>query len=289
MSQPKAVSWLLFILLSLIWGSAFIIMKVSTKHLTGSQIAAIRIFSAGAVFLPFAVFHLRQIPRNKLGYVILSALLGNLFPAFLFAIAIENKVNSSMAGILNSLTPLFVISIGAVFFHAKAGKRKVTGVLIGFAGLLALTFSKGGVSFDNYGSILLILLATLLYGINVNLVSHFLKNLDPIKMATVSLAFMCLPTALVLWRDDVYSMAMYDEAARLSILATVLLGVVGSAIATALFYILIRNAGGLFASLVTYAIPVVAIIWGLWAGEEVTIIQVSCLIVILSGVYLANK
>lgn len=288
MSQ-RLVSWGLFVLLSIVWGSAFIVMKKSADELTGWQIGAIRILSAGLFFLPLAAFHLKYIPLKKLPLVILTGVLGNLFPAFLFAIAIEKKVNSSLAGILNSLTPLFVIVIGALFFKSTIALKKIVGVVIGFTGLLILSLSKGGVEIDNFWFAMMILLATLMYGINVNLVSHYLKDIDPLKMATVSLAFVAIPTAIVVWQQDIVSMAIYDENVRWSIVAAVLLGIVGSAIATALFYVLIKKAGGLFASLVTYGIPVVAIIWGIWAGENVTLIQVSCLAMILGGVYLANR
>jgi drug/metabolite transporter (DMT)-like permease len=219
----------------------------------------------------------------------LSAVLGNLFPAFLFAIAIEKKINSSMAAILNSLTPLFVILIGIVFFKAHIKSKKIIGVLVGFAGLVILSLSKGGVTIDNYTFTLLILIATIFYGINVNIVSNYLKEVDPFKMATVSLAFMCIFSGIIIWQQDVISIIRYDEGATKAVIYSVLLGVVGSAIATALFYMLIKRAGGLFASLVTYAIPVVGIFWGLIYGEDVTIIQISCLALILGGVFLANK
>ena len=264
-------------------------MKESARELNGYQIASVRIFFAGLVFLPFALFHLRSVPAKKIPIIILSGLLGNLFPAFLFAIAIENKVSSSMAGILNSLTPLFVIVIGILFFRSKVQLKKIAGVLVGFIGLLILSLSKGGVEVSNFWFTMMILVATLMYGVNVNVVSHYLKDVDPIKMATISLAFIAIPAAVVAVQQNIVSIAQYDESARWSIAAAALLGIVGSAIATALFYILIKRAGGLFASLVTYGIPVIAILWGVWAGEEVTMIQVSCLVMILAGVYLANR
>jgi len=288
MSQ-KFGSWALFILLSIVWGSAFIVIKTSAEELNGWQIGAVRIASAGLVFLPFALFHLRHIPLRKLPLVILSGALGNLFPAFLFAIAIEKKINSSLAGILNSLTPLFVIVIAVLFFRSKIAGRKIAGVLIGFIGLLILSLSKGGVEVDNFWFAMMILLATLMYGLNVNLVSYYLKDIRPMHLATVSLAFVALPAAVVVWQDDTLAKAAFDENMQLSIAAAALLGIVGSAIATALFYLLIQKAGGLFASLVTYGIPVVAIFWGVLAGEQVTLIQVACLALILGGVYLANK
>jgi drug/metabolite transporter (DMT)-like permease len=289
MNNQKLINWSLFILLSLIWGSSFILMKLSKEHLNGYQIGAVRIFSAGLVFLPFAMFHIIKVPRQKIPIVILSGLLGNLLPAFLFAVAIEKKIDSSLAGILNSLTPLFVIVISIVAFKASVPRNKLIGVVIGFLGLLLLSFSKGGISLNNVGYAFLILLATVMYGLNVNVVTQYLKGIDPFHLATVSLAFMGLIAGVVLWQQDMVSMAIYDEGARISMLYAVLLGVVGSAIATLLFYMLIKKAGGLFASLVTYAIPIVAIFWGVLAKENVTLIQISCLAVILGGVYLTNR
>lgn len=289
MRKEKAINWLVFVILAIIWGSSFILMKLSKEHLNGYQIGAVRIFSAGLVFLPLAVVHITKIPPRKVPLVALSGLLGNFLPAFLFAIAIEKKIDSALAGILNSLTPLFVIVIAVLFFKAKVQQRKVMGVIIGFVGLVILSLAKNGISFDNYVYALLILLATFMYGLNVNVVTHYLKEVDPIRMATVSLAIMCILSLGVMWQQEVFSMALYDEGARVSIFYAALLGVVGSAIATMLFYALIKRAGGLFASMVTYAIPIVAIFWGVLAGEQVTWIQISCLAIILGGVYLANK
>jgi drug/metabolite transporter (DMT)-like permease len=288
MGKQNWLNWVLFILLSLIWGSSFILMKKSSEALSGMQIGAVRILSAGLVFLPLALFHISRLPRQKIPLLIVSGLLGNFFPAFLFALAIE-KIDSSMEGILNSLTPLFVVVIGFLFFGAKLAARKIAGVLIGLVGLILLSLSKTSLVSTDFSYTLLILLATICYGLNVNIVSHYLKGLNPMHMASVSLAFMGIPAALLAWRHHVFSLLQYDEAALWPLAAAALLGVVGSAVATALFYLLIRRAGGLFASLVTYGIPVVSILWGVLDGEAVTWIQVGCLGLILSGVYVANR
>jgi drug/metabolite transporter (DMT)-like permease len=289
MKREQGINWALFCVLSLIWGSSFILMRIGREALNGYQIGAIRIFAAGVFFLPAALFHITKLPSNKLALVALSGLLGNLLPAFLFGIAIEHQMDSSLAGILNSLTPLFVIVIAALFFSAGFQTRKIAGVLIGLAGLVILSLSKGGVENGNRPYAFLILLATLSYGLNVNIVAQYLHGLDPTKMATVSLALMAIPAGLVVVQQHVFSIMRYDEGARWPIAAVVLLGVVGSAIATVLFYRLIKRAGGLFASLVTYAVPVVALFWGVLAHEHVTVLQVVCLIIILGGVYLVNK
>ena len=119
----KSISWLIFIALCIIWGSSFKLMHDSQQGLSAIQIAAVRIFSAGFVFIPFAFFHFKKIPTHKLGLVLLSAVVGNLLPAFLFAEAIT-KLDSSLAGILNSLTPICVVIIGIFFFkdHIKSQK-----------------------------------------------------------------------------------------------------------------------------------------------------------------------
>lgn len=289
MSKHKIVNWLIFLLLSVIWGSSFILMKKSAEVLTGWQIGSVRIVSAGIVFLPLALVHIFKIPIKKIPVVLASGVLGNLFPAFLFAIAIEKRIDSSLAGILNSLTPLCVIVIGILFFKAKMHNRKIAGVLVGFIGLLILSLSKGSFGNDDIGFTMLILLATIMYGFNVNIVSHYLKEVNPVHMATVSISFIAIPAAFVAWHHNVISIARYDADATWPLIASSLLGIVATAIATALFYLLIRRAGGLFASLVTYAIPVISIFWGIWDHETITIIQLGCLALILSGVYLANK
>jgi drug/metabolite transporter (DMT)-like permease len=288
MAKQNFTNWLLFVVLSVVWGSSFILMKTSAEYLNGLQIGAIRIFAAGIGFLPWAVFHASKIPVKKSGIVILTGLLGNFLPALLFASAIKGNGESSLASILNSLTPLFVIVIGVLFFKSKIQSRKITGVLIGFAGLVILSLLRGPVESNDHG-LLLILIATVFYGITVNLVSHYLKEIDGFKIATVSLAIMAIPAGIILWQQNIFSMARYDEEARWPIAIACLLGIVGSAIATALYYILIQKAGGLFASLVTYAIPIVAMIWGVLANENITTVQIACLIMILGGVYLANK
>jgi len=289
----RIISWGIFILLCFIWGSSFILMKYSQQGLTAAQIAGVRIFSGGLVFVPFALFHISKIPRKKTGLVILNGVVGNLLPAFLFAAAIT-KIDSSLAGIMNALTPICVVVIGVIFFRDKISTRKIAGVLVGFLGILLLTVAPvltehRNISLYNMDYSLLIVAATLLYGVNVNLVGHYLKELNPIHMATVSLSFMIIPAAVVLWQQDFLHLDFSDSTIQWSVIASALLGIVGSAIATALFYILVQKAGGLFASLVTYGIPFIALSWGFVYGEKITFPEVVCLCVILGGVYLANR
>lgn len=284
----KLINWLLFLLLCIIWGSSFILMKHAKEELTASQIAAVRIFSAGIIFFPFALFHLRKIPKRKLLLVILSGITGNLVPAFLFASAIARNIDSSLAAILNSLTPIFVVLIAVGIFRDKIKVQKIIGVAVGFIGLVLLFLSWKGISFENFKYALLILIATVCYGVNVNMVGHFLKELSPLHIATISLAFMILPSTFVLWQQGFLQLAFDESSVLWAVTEAAMLGIVGSAIATAVFYVLIRRAGGLFASLVTYGIPFIGIFWGLVDGEEITIKQIACLGIILFGVFLVN-
>ncbi|HET7898477.1 MAG TPA: DMT family transporter, partial [Flavisolibacter sp.] len=227
MPNQKAINWALFAALALVWGSSFILMKEGAKELTGWQIGAVRIFSAALAFLPFALYSIRKVPVRKIPLILLTGLLGNLFPAFLFGIAIQQESESSLAGILNSLTPLFVIVIGALFFKKVVPARKVVGVLIGFAGLVILSITKGPLSLSGLGFTLLILLATLFYGLNVNLITTYLKGVDPFRMATISLASLLVPTAIVLFFNPV---SLHTASQRQSVLACVTLGIMGSSV-----------------------------------------------------------
>ena len=287
-SMSKFINWLLFLALSIIWGSSFILMKHSKEELSAPQIAALRIFTAGVIFLPLAVFHIAKIPRKKILIIILSGVTGNLLPAFLFASAIARNIDSSLAAILNSLTPIFVVLIALVIFRDKIKTQKIIGVLIGFAGLTLLFLLWKGVSFENFKYALLILLATVLYGVNVNVVGHFLKEIPSLYIATISLSFMIIPPTWVLWQENFLQLSFNESTVQWAIVEAAILGIVGSAIATALFYILIKRAGGVFASLVTYGVPFIGILWGMLDGEKITIKQVACLGIILFGVYLAN-
>lgn len=283
----KFINWSIFILLCIIWGSSFILMKVSKEGLTAAQVAALRIFSAGIILMPFAFFYIGKIPRKKIGLVILTGLFGNLIPAFLFTAAIS-KIDSSLAGVLNSLTPLCVVTIGIVFYRDKIITRKIAGVVIGFAGLVLLTLTQHAISLTNVGYSLLVVVATLSYGVNVNLVSHHLKEVKPLHGASVSLAFMTIPSGLVLWQQHFFQLDFTDAVTQWSVINAVLLGLVASALATALFYYLVQKASGLFASMVTYGVPFVALFWGFLDGETVTLKEIACLLLILLGVFLAN-
>ncbi len=287
--KQKLSDWILFIILSLIWGSSFILMKIGLQQLSAYQVASVRILSAGLVLLPFAFSAFKKIPKNKIVFVVLAGLCGSFFPAYLFCMA-ETKIDSSLASILNALTPLFTIVIGISFFKLKITRQKIVGVLIGFVGLCLLPFaSKEGISFSAVSFSLLVLVATVFYGVNSNIVSTYLKEVGSLNIAAVAFGFLIIPCIAVLFYTGFFSEIATQKIFLLPLSASILLGILGTAVATVLFYRIVKSAGNIFASLVTYAIPIVAILWGLMAGESFTALEAGCLAVILGGVYLVSK
>ncbi|WP_165958112.1 DMT family transporter [Segetibacter sp. 3557_3] len=286
--KDKFVNIGIFVVLCLIWGSSFKLMKTGMEALSPYDVAGLRMISAGLVLLPFTIRAYKAIPNEKLKLVMLSGLLGSFFPAFLFCIA-ETRIDSSLAGILNALTPLFTIVVGISFFDLKINRQKQIGVLIGFTGLCLLFLAKGNISFSYIGYSLLVLLATILYGINVNIVARHLNTVGSLNIAAVAFTFLVIPSGLALLLSGYQQHEFSNYAVLKSTAAGIVLGVFGTAVASILFYMLVKRAGGLFASMVTYGIPFVAVFWGLLDGEHISALQVLCLGIILVGVYLANK
>jgi len=284
----RLFNWGVFVLLSFIWGSSFILMKIGMHQLTPYQVASIRMLSAGLVLLPVAIRRIRIIPKKKLGYIILSGLLGSFFPAYLFCIA-ETRIDSALAGILNALTPICVIIVGLMFFQNRSTRNQVLGVLIGFAGLCLLFITKGRIDLTYISYALLVLIATISYGLNVNMVNRHLHEVPSLNIATFAFSFLIIPSFTCLVLTGFFSLNLQDGETLKSIGASALLGITGTALATIFFYVLLKRAGTIFASLVTYGIPFVAIFWGWLAGEAITILQIVCLIVILSAVYISRR
>ncbi len=286
--HSKWTNWLVFALLSVVWGSSFILMKEGLKAFTPYQVASLRMLSAGVILLPFAYKALKIVPRQKLALVILSGILGNFIPAYLFCIA-ETQIDSSLAGILNSLTPMFTIIVGVLFFNVQTSMVKVIGMIIGFIGLSFLLAAGKDVSLHNLSFSGLVLLATLFYGINVNIVGRYMQQLGSLNVASIAFAFLIIPSTCVLYFTGYFNNNFNDPIVIRSLMASSLLGIVGTSLATILFYFLVKRAGILFGSLVTYGIPVIAVAWGLLDGESLSLMQVACLGIILFGVLVVNR
>lgn len=264
-------------------------MKEGLLHLTAYQVAALRIVFSGIVLLPSAINNFRQVPRDKLWLIFLSGLLGSLLPAFLFCIA-EEGIDSAIAGTLNSLTPVFVIITGVLFFNIKTAVSKILGISIALTGSLLLLISKGHMQeSQNLIYILFVVLATICYGFNVNMVYKHLHDIGSLQIASVALTLNAIPALFILFLTGYFKLPLSDSGILYSTGHAALLGIFGTAIASIIFYMLVKRAGAVFSSMVTYGIPVVANFWGLIYGEEVGLKQFACLLLILVGVYLVNR
>lgn len=286
--NQRFIYWGIFLLLSLTWGSSFILMKIGMEGLSSYQVASLRLVAAAACLLPFFFKYIQQTPLNKIPLIILSGILGNGIPAYLFCVA-ETKIDSSLAGILNALTPLMVLLSGAALFGTTVKKQQLLGVGLGLLGVVCLFASKG-ISADNhwqYG--LLVVLATICYGVNISMVHLYLKGFSSLHLGSIALFFCGLFALPVLFYSGFFHLFSGPQAPWMSLGASMVLGIMGTAVAAVLFYMLIKRAGSIFASMVAYALPVVAIGWGLLAGEIITWMQVLCMGAILGGVYLANR
>ncbi len=289
MKKSAVINWALFLLLCFIWGSSFILMKEGLRQMTPLEVAAIRMISAGTILLPFALKKIKNIPSFQFLMIVLSGLLGSFFPAILFCVA-ETKINSALAAMLNSLTPLFVLLTGLLFFKLTPSRNSLLGIFIGLTGLLLLFFHKG--LHTEQSSILysgFILLATLCYGLNVNIIHTHLKGISSLQIASVAFVSLLPVSIAMLWWQNPSFFQFESKAYILAFAASAVLGVFGTAIASILFYMLLKRAGALFSSMVTYGIPVVAVGWGLVANEPITAGELAGLFIILAGVYLANK
>jgi drug/metabolite transporter (DMT)-like permease len=283
------LNWFIFILLSIIWGSSFIMMKEGLLSLSAFQVASLRVVFSGIVLLPAAIKHFKKVPSNKLGIIFLSGVLGSLLPAYLFCVA-ELGIDSALAGTLNSLTPIFVIITGALIFKSSTSANKILGILVAFTGSLLLLLSKGNMQeSQNLVYVSFVVLATICYGINVNMVYKHLHDIGSIQIASLALTLNAVPALIVLYFTGYFSLPLTDAGILYSTGHAAMLGVFATAIASIIFYVLVKRAGAVFASMVTYGIPVIANFWGMIYGEEVGWNQFACLLLILTGVYLANR
>ena len=289
LQKMNLINWLIFIALSVIWGSSFILMKEGLVALSAVQVASIRIVSSGLVLLPITFRHLAKLKFRQILLVFLSGCLGSLIPAYLFCEA-ETGLDSSTAGVLNALTPVFVVIFGLVFFQVKIPAIKIVGMIIAFGGSLLLYFAHPNIILgNNVVNMFLIVIATICYGVNVNLVQKYLLAIPSLHIAAIALGLCAVPAGLVLYFSGFFTMDWSDSKFVGSILYSCILGIFGTALASVIFYMLIKRAGSVFASMVTYCIPIVAFGWGLIYGEQVGWAEAACMFIILAGVYLANR
>ncbi|HEY6162127.1 MAG TPA: DMT family transporter [Bacteroidia bacterium] len=288
--KGKYLNWSILALLALIWGSSFILMKFGLRSFTWDEVAAYRIFIAFIFVLPFAHLHLKkELLRHWKGFLGMG-MCGNFIPAFLFTRA-ETSISSALTGMLNSLTPLFTLVLGVLFFSAKTKWINVVGILIAFGGAIALVYagdtSDIGKNFSFGG---FVFAATIFYGLSVNIIKRYLDKVNPVTATVWAMCFIGPLAGIYLFgKTDFIEHIRTQKEAWLSLTATSILGIVGTTLSVIIFNVLIRNTTALFASSVTYMIPIVAIAWGVGFGEPFVFLHITGITLILSGVYLVNK
>ncbi|MBN2681069.1 MAG: DMT family transporter [Bacteroidales bacterium] len=284
----KNIQWAILVLLAFTWGSSFILMKLSLRTFDLFQVAGFRIFLSFILFLPLTIRNFKKITKHNLPFLLIVGFIGNTIPAFLFTIA-QTKIESSMAGILNSLTPLSTLLIGLYLFKEKSSLINVIGVFIALMGAMGLmiktdlqTFFAGANWFG-----LFVVLAASFYGISVNVIKHKLKNLDGIAIASLSF-FVTGPICGIILLFTDFEPVFASKNAANDFLYILALAFFSSVLAVIAFNILIKYTTAIFASSVTYIIPIFAIMWGIIYGEQLIMNDLLWAVIVILGVYLVN-
>lgn len=281
--------WYLLVFLGCVWGSSFLLMKLGLKGVNTIQLGSLRILFAACFLLLIGFKHIAKIPLYKWKYIALTSVFGTFLPVYLFAIALS-KIDGSVSSILNSLTPLNTLIVGMFLFQMNVQRRQIFGVIIGFVGcVLLVLFGDGDNTTTNYYYALLIVLASIFYGINVNLINKYLSDLKPLTISTGNFVVMFIPALIVLYFSGFFEI-VHESSVVTSIGFIAILGIVGTGFSNILFFKLIQISSPVFASSVTYLIPVVAILLGYFImGETLSIVQGIGALVVLLGVYFSSK
>jgi drug/metabolite transporter (DMT)-like permease len=281
--NPEKERWVLLVVLSIIWGSSFILIKKSLEHFTPYEVGALRVLIAGIVLLPLAILNIKKFPRKHLKWLIIAAVTGNFIPMFLFPIA-ETQISSSIAGIINSMMPIFVIIVGTLFWKFSTSKRQLIGVAISFFGACILALSGGESGELKLIPIVLLLLATLCYAISTTTVKSKLHEIPAKILSAFVFSFvLILPSLITLVFSGFFNNLHANENLFVGLGFVSLLSIFGTGLAMMLNYRLLSISTPLFASTVTLLMPVVAVIWGILDGEKLTPMQGLGGVVILAG------
>ena len=287
--NADVIAWGALILLSLIWGSSFILIKRGLTAFSGSEVGALRIVAAGAFLLPVAITGFPKLNRRHWIVLMVIGFLGSLIPAFLFAWA-QTQLSSSATGIINAVTPLNVLVVGAVFFHQSIVRKQILGLLMGLIGTVLLILAGSAESSTGFNAYsLLVVGATVCYGFSSNIIKHYTYDLTPQTITAVSLVLMLPIAAGYLFGYSSFLPTLEQQQAWWPFLAIVTLGVVGTALALIIFHKLVQLRSPVFAASVTYLVPIVPILWGLIDGESLNYQHFLGMLAILGGVFIANR
>ena len=284
----KHLKWVFLIILALIWGSSFILIKRGLVGLLPMQLGSLRIIFAAIFLLLIGFKSLIKIPKKQWKYIAITAFLGTFIPSFLFAFA-QTQIDSSVSAILNSLTPLNTMLLGVLGFGLSFRRPQFFGLVIGLIGTFLLLIN-GAIYHpeQNYYYAILIIIASVCYATNVNLIKKYLSDLSPLSITTGNFLVLFLPALFVLFFSGFFDV-LSVKSVQHSALFILILGVIGTGIANIIFFKIIQISSPVFATSVTYLIPIVAFSWGLIDGEILTPVQFLGAFIILVGVYLSAK
>ena len=288
--SPRALAIFLLLLLSLIWGTSFILIKQGLRAFDPDELGALRVAAASLFLLPVAVTQLSKLNQSDYWKLLASGLMGIFIPAFLFAMA-QTRLDSSVAGILNTLTPLFTMILGSLIFKQKFGVLAVLGILLGFGGTLILMFTRSGGNIGGFNLFALpIVIACFFYASNLNFIKFKIPDLPSLTITSVSLLLIGPPALIYLFAftDFTQKFSTHPEAWK-AFGFIVLLGLMSTAVATAIFNRLVKISSPMFVSSVTYIMPIVGVMWGVLDGEKLLAGHFLGMIAIITGVYLANR
>jgi len=281
--------WFYLILLSLIWGSSFILIKKALIGYTALQLGGLRIVFASLTLFVFGFRSLAKIERKDWKWLLIAGFTSSFFPPFLFALA-QTELDSGITSIFNSIVPLMTTLVGIALFGAIITKRQVLGVFIGLFGTVALILA--GMEFtpeQNYWYAIFIFLSALGYAFNINIIKRHLTHLSTLAITTASFAVAFVPSIFLVWYSGFFEEITTNVEMHNAIWYLLLLAVIGTAWANILFNKLIYISSPVFAASVTYTIPIVAVLWAFWDGESINVYQLLGGTIILFGVWLVNK
>ncbi len=287
--DSKNQKWIYLGILALVWGSSFILMKKALIGLTPIQLGALRILIAAIFLLLIGHKSIKEIQRKHWRYIVYTAILGTFIPVFLFAYAVSG-IDSSIASILNSLTPFNTLIFGASFFGFTFKKQQLIGILIGLIGTIILILKGADLNPNqNYWFSILIIVASIGYAFNVNIVKKHLHDISALSIVAGNFLLLIIPALLVLSMTDFFTTFQMNQTSINSLGYITILAIVGTGLAKVLYNKMVHLATPIFASSVTYLIPIVAVFWGILDGEKLSFIQLFAAVIILLGVYLVNK
>lgn len=288
-------SWFLLILLACIWGSSFILMKkgMFTENqlpiFSAAQVGTLRMLLASLVLLPLTIINLRKVKSKiDLFYFSIVGFCGSFIPAFLFTYA-ETGISSGFAGMMNSFTPIFTIILGFIIFKQRLKAIQLYGAGIGTIGIACLVFSGKQMALEaNWNHLLAVIFATLLYGISLNTIKHRLQNYTSSEITSLAFGLLFIPSIACFVFFDTEHVFLKSKHASSGFIYIAILAIIGTAFATFIFNGILRISSALFASSVTYLIPIVAVFIGIYFNEKITVFQVLSMLIILFGVLVAN-